>query len=166
MGAPPASATCRRPSGHKSPGRVEDRLRDGDPANEICAAWASRSSCLRCGRSMTRMGTAGTRPQLAGVRFGPSSDAARKDASARQEVAASRPTIDRHAHTAGQRSVGPTTIVTKMVCAPLGRVGGQLAAHRPPRAQIRAGGSTRTSRLLGRRRAAPTARAGTVDPQL
>ena len=41
-----------------------------DPTNEICAAWASRSSCLRCGRRMARTGTAGTRPQLAGVGSG------------------------------------------------------------------------------------------------
>lgn len=75
-------------------------------------------------------------------RFGPSSDAVRKDTSARPEVAGSRATIVGRAHTAGRGSVGPATIVTEIVCAPLGRVGGPVAAHRPPRARIRAGGST------------------------
>jgi hypothetical protein len=53
--------------GPKALDRLKTVFDTDDPTNEISPAWASRSSCLRCGRRMARTGTAGTRPQLAGL---------------------------------------------------------------------------------------------------
>jgi hypothetical protein len=142
VGAPPASATCRRPTGHESPGRVEDRLRHGRPDPRDLYRLGVKELLPQMRQEHGPNGYSRHETSTRRSRFGPSSDAVRKDMSARQEVAASRPSIVRRAHTAGHGSVGPATIVTKMVCAPLNRVGGQLSAHRPPRARIRAGGST------------------------
>ena len=142
MGAPPASATCRRPAGHESPGRVEDRLRHGRPDPRDLCRLGVKELLPAMRQEHGPNGYSRHETSTRRSRFGPSSDAVRKDTSARQEVAASRPTIVRRAHTAGHGRVGPATFVTKIICAPLGRVGGQLAAHRPPRARIHAGGST------------------------